>query len=126
MKYPFLVHLLLYSIVFNSQSENVFLLDNWTTSGLVVTNDGESIFNEVWGFVQSGQEYAVIGSANGTHIFRVTEDDQLDSIDFVPGIHIAPDATAKEQNHILNGKYVLSVMEKVLKYTKLYSYVDGD
>jgi len=110
MKYFFLLTLFFNSIAFNSQSENVFLLDNWTTSGLVVTNDGESIFNEVWGFVQAGQEYAVIGSANGTHILRVTEDDQLDSIDFVPGIHIAPDAVHRDY-HDHNG-YLYAVCDE--------------
>ena len=101
-KLLFLYQLIFSSILCFSQSENIYLLDKWTTTGLVVTNDGESIFNEVWGFVHDGQEYGVIGSANGAHILRITEDNQLDSIDFVPGKHIAPDAVHRDY-HDHNG-----------------------
>ena len=96
MKKLFFLHLIFSSIVNYSQSENIYLLDKWTTTGLVVTNDGESIFNEVWGFVHAGEEYGVIGSANGTHILRITEDDQLELVDFVAGKHIASDAVHRD------------------------------
>lgn len=64
--------------------ENVILLDNWQDSSLPVINNGIR-YNEVWGFVQNGEEYAVMGSTMGTHIFRITDDNQLDSVAFVPG-----------------------------------------
>ncbi len=110
MKYLFFLYLVFSFFVFKAQSDNVNLLDTWTTTGLVVTNDGESIFNEVWGFVQDGNEYAVIGSANGTHILKITQDNKLDSIDFVPGKHIASDAVHRDY-HDLKG-YLYAVCDE--------------
>ena len=117
-KLLFLYQLIFSSILCFSQSENIYLLDKWTTTGLVVTNDGESIFNEVWGFVHDGQEYGVIGSANGAHILRITEDNQLDSIDFVPGKHIAPDAVHRDY-HDHNG-FCMQFVMKGLAHCKLW------
>jgi choice-of-anchor B domain-containing protein len=70
--------------VFAQDYENVTLLDNWTDLNLQTINEGIR-FNEVWGFVHEGQEYGVIGSTMGTHIFLITENDQFEEIDFVPG-----------------------------------------
>jgi choice-of-anchor B domain-containing protein len=64
--------------------ENVTLLDNWTDESLPTINDGIR-FNEVWGFVQNDQEYGVIGSTMGTHIFLISDADELIEVDFVPG-----------------------------------------
>jgi choice-of-anchor B domain-containing protein len=64
--------------------ENVTLLDNWTDESLSTINDGIR-FNEVWGFVQNDQEYGVIGSTMGTHIFLISDADELIEVDFVPG-----------------------------------------
>lgn len=65
-------------------SKNVTLLDNWTNENLPRNNDN-TIFNEVWGFEYRGQEYAVIGSTAGTHIFLINENEKLVEIDFVAG-----------------------------------------
>jgi len=110
MKYLFSFFTIFFFCGFNAQSENVYLLDSWTTTGLIVTGDGESIFNEVWGFVQEGEEYAVIGSANGTHVLKITEDNTLDSVDFVPGKHIDPDAVHRDY-HDHNG-YLYAVCDE--------------
>ncbi len=88
--------MLIFSTVFFSQAEYVNYLDSWTTTGLPVTNDGESVFNEVWGFVQAGKEYAVIGSTAGTHFFLVNDNNDLDSIGFVQGKHVATDAVHRD------------------------------
>lgn len=70
--------------VFAQNFENVTLLDNWTDESLPTINNGIR-FNEVWGFVQNDQEYAVIGSTMGTHIFLISDTDELIAVDFVPG-----------------------------------------
>ncbi|MDG2369836.1 MAG: choice-of-anchor B family protein [Flavobacteriales bacterium] len=92
------------------QSENVSYLDSWTTTGLPVTSDGESVFNEVWGFVQGGLEYAVIGSTAGTHVFLVNQNDELDSIGFVQGKHVSTDAVHRDY-HDHNG-YLYAVCDE--------------
>ena len=68
-------------------SHNVDLLDTWTTDNVPVNNDGTK-FNGCWGFEFNGEEYAVIGSTAGTHIFRITENDRLEEVDFVAGTSI--------------------------------------
>ena len=93
-----------------SQSENVFYLDSWTTTGLPVTSDGESVFNEVWGFVQGEEEYAVIGSTAGTHIFLVNQNNELDSIGFIQGKHVSTDAVHRDY-HDHNG-YLYAVCDE--------------
>ena len=90
------------STAFYSQSEFVDYLDSWTTSGLPVTGDGESVFNEVWGFVQSSNEYAVIGSTAGAHLFLVNDNNTLDSVGFIQGKHVATDAVHRDY-HDYNG-----------------------
>ena len=93
-----------------SQSENVSYLDSWTTTGLPVTSDGESVFNEVWGFVQGEEEYAVIGSTAGTHIFLVNQNNELDSIGFIQGKHVSTDAVHRDY-HDHNG-YLYAVCDE--------------
>ena len=94
MKYVLL--LLLFVKVGYSQSENVYYLDSWTTSGLPVTGDNESVFNEVWGFVQDGREYAVIGSTAGAHFFLVNDNNSFESVGFIQGKHVATDAVHRD------------------------------
>jgi hypothetical protein len=64
-----------------SQSNNIELLDQWYIDGLPITNDGESVFNDVWGLEIENDKYAIIGSTNGTHILRIS-DNRLEEIDF--------------------------------------------
>ncbi len=70
----------LFIISFNSFSQdslNIEVLYHWEDSNL--------IYNEVWGFVQDGREYAVIGSWDGTHFFDVTDPVNTVKVDYVPG-----------------------------------------
>ena len=62
------------------QENNLQLLYQWTDDGTVLNVEDDpgdnwvgNIYNEVWGFVQNGHEFAVIGSTQGTHIFDVTD-----------------------------------------------------
>lgn len=44
-----------------------------------------SAYNEIWGFVQDGQEYAVIGSADGTNILKINDDNSMNRVQFIAG-----------------------------------------
>ncbi len=84
----FFIISVLFSVFSGAQiSHNVDLLDTWTTDNVPVNNDGTK-FNGCWGFEYNGREYAVIGSTAGTHIFRITENDRLEEVDFVAGTSI--------------------------------------
>jgi choice-of-anchor B domain-containing protein len=79
--------LLIYLSSFNlfSQSLNIDLLDNWKDESIENDYMFGGAFNEVWGFVQDNQEYAVIGSTAGSHFFKITNEDSLELIHFVEG-----------------------------------------
>ena len=65
---------------------NVELLDNWNDPDYPFNNSGDK-YNETWGFVHNGEEYGVIGSVEGISIFRITDDNQLEFIQFVEGAY---------------------------------------
>lgn len=70
-------------------SMNVDLLFNWNDTTIPGNGSGAT-YNETWGFVQDGEEYAVIGSTYGTHIFHVNANDELVEVDRVPGLFQNP------------------------------------
>ena len=49
------------------------LLGNWQDSSLAVNGTFNSRYNDVWGYANNDQEYAIIGSTEAIHIFDVTE-----------------------------------------------------
>jgi len=63
----------------NYESENILLLDNWQDSSLYA-NFYSAKYNEVWGFTRDGVEYAVIGSTEGIHVFKIESNDTLNLI----------------------------------------------
>lgn len=73
-------------ITFGQDAENITVLDQWSDDSIPPFQFGIR-YNEVWGFVHNGDEYGVIGSTSGTHIFRITANDQLEEVAFVAGAH---------------------------------------
>jgi len=71
----------LFSVTFIGQIQNVWKLDNFRAEFPV----GDGVYNEVWGFVQDGQEYAVIGAMHGTYFFKITEEDKLEEVAYKVG-----------------------------------------
>lgn len=69
-----------------AQSFNITLLDNWQNDSLLV-NSSEKRYNDCWGFVQNGQEYAVLGSTEGVHFFRITDENTFEFLDDVEGVY---------------------------------------
>ena len=70
--------------LFGQSSMNIELLDNWTDDNLMV-NSTEIRYNDCWGFVQNGQEYAILGSTEGTHFFKISNSDKLELVDSIAG-----------------------------------------
>ena len=66
-----------------TQANNVSLLSHWSNPSLPTLYDGESVYNEVWGFIKDDVEYAVIGSRMGTHILMIDLNNQLVEIDLL-------------------------------------------
>ena len=64
-------------ISFSQISQNVNLLYNWNEDSLIGSKEYDNVYNEIWGVVVDGREYAIIGSTYGTHFFDVTSPEIL-------------------------------------------------
>ncbi len=67
------------------------LLSHWNDESLPGSAQYNNTYNEVWGFAVNGYEYAVIGSTLGTHIFDITDPEDIFLREFIEG------ATASSQ-----------------------------
>jgi choice-of-anchor B domain-containing protein len=72
-------------LLFSQTSLNANLLFSWQDTSLKGSSAFDNVYNEVWGFVQNGNEFAVIGSTAGTHIFDVTNPENSTQVAFVEG-----------------------------------------
>lgn len=72
------------SSLFSQNSENIDLIYNWDDNSITPAYDLK-VYNEVWGYTKDGREYAFIGSTWGTHIFDVTDLNNVVYIDSIPG-----------------------------------------
>ncbi len=86
------------------------LLFHWQDDDLPVNGWLHSRYNEVWGFVQDGREYAVIGSTNGTHIFDVTQPEEAYLAAYIPG-KFQGSALVHRDYHDYNG-YLYAVSDE--------------
>lgn len=77
-------------------SANIEKLDQWQDPSLPSSTFFNNTYNEVWGFVQGGKEYAVIGSTMGTHIFDVSDPSNIQQVDMVPGAHQGSDIVHRD------------------------------
>lgn len=80
----FIAVLVLPTLLFGQTSLNIRLLDRWEDNSLL-TNSSEVRYNECWGFVHNGEEYAIAGSTEGTHFFKIGNNDQLEKVDTILG-----------------------------------------
>lgn len=82
MKRIFLGVIFYFTIMFSfaQDSLNVTLLYHWSDSTIFM-------YNEVWGFVQDGREYAVIGTWGGTYIIDVTDPVNSTQVEYIPGTY---------------------------------------
>jgi len=73
------------SISSAQDSMNVSLLFQWNDVTLPSSSAHNNRYNEIWGVAINGREYAIIGSTMGTHIFDVTDPNNVDTAAFIPG-----------------------------------------
>lgn len=64
-------------------SHNISLIAHWQDTS--VTNPYPTHYNEVWGFVQDGREYGVIGSVDGVYILDLDDPAHPVIADFIVG-----------------------------------------
>ncbi len=85
MRNIFTIIILLNSYFSNSQEAN--LLFNWNDTSLVGSWAYDNTYNEIWGFEINNHEFAVIGSTAGTHIFDVSNVQNIYEIAFIAGAY---------------------------------------
>ena len=83
-KILFVLTFLLAQTLSGQSSLNVTLLDNWQDEE-IITNSSELRYNDCWGYVQSGIEYAVLGSTEGIHFFEIKDNNTFQFIEFIEG-----------------------------------------
>lgn len=64
---------------------NMELVYQWKDETIVGSAYYDNAYNETWGFVQNNHEFAVIGSTDGTHIFDVTDTENITQVAFIEG-----------------------------------------
>jgi len=77
--------ILLFSFFCNSQEAN--LIYNWNDTSLVGSWAYDNTYNEIWGFEINNHEFAVIGSTAGTHIFDVSNVQNIYETAFIAGAY---------------------------------------
>jgi choice-of-anchor B domain-containing protein len=72
-------------------SENVDMLFHWSDSEIPGSWAFDNAYNEIWGYQDGANEYAIIGTTNGTHIFNVTDPASSTEIHFIEGQITGPE-----------------------------------
>ena len=84
-RFLFGILVLLFTADLSAQSSlNIDLLAHWNQDSLIV-NSSMARYNDCFGFVWKGKEYAVGGSTEGTHVFELTADNQFLPKGFLKG-----------------------------------------
>ena len=69
---------------FSQEIKNIQKLDQWNEDTLL-TNSTNVRYSSCWGFEYNNNEYAVVGSTEGSHFFELTPDNKLNLIGFIKG-----------------------------------------
>ena len=84
MKYTFtLITTILIAFISNAQNHHINQIFNWDDPAIVGSTWFNNAYNEVWGVTINGSEFAIIGSTDGTHIFDVTDENNIAEVDFL-------------------------------------------
>lgn len=91
------------------ESKNIVFLDNWHDESLL-TSSTKVRYNGCWGFVFNNNEYAVIGSTEGTHVFEVSSENKLIERGFVRGAFSSAQVVHREFKNY--GHYLYSICDE--------------
>jgi len=102
------IALLLYLSGLAQVSSNVALAYQWNDTTLASTQAHDNRYNEIWGLAQNGREYAVIGSTMGTHIFDITNTQNVDTAVFIPGVATGDSIIHRDYHDYSGYLYIVS------------------
>ncbi len=86
MRFSLIIILSFFAIGLKAQTSlNMNLVYQWQDNTLPASFAHDNTYNEIWGYANNGREYAIIGSTAGTHIFDITDVNNVDTVDFIAG-----------------------------------------
>jgi choice-of-anchor B domain-containing protein len=103
--FAFIMPLLSYAQPFEAE-----LLGHWSNDDLIPTSWLDSRYNDVWGTVQNGQEFAIFGSTEGVHFIDVTDPTNPTEVAFVEAAAIGNQLVHRDY-HTYNG-YLYTVADE--------------
>lgn len=118
-----LVMLLMFTVlsVF-AQKKTLDLLDQWKDESIVGSEAYNNAYNEVWGYVKDGVEYAMIGSTYGTHVFIVESTGKLKHLFDIEGESSGPHIIHRDYHDYKGYLYEVADEDKALDPTSLRIY----
>ena len=96
-------------LCYSQSQKNVELLDQWNNNALV-TSSTNIRYNECWGFLNNENEYAIIGSTEGSHIFGLPASNKLTPLVFVPGDY--SNASVVHRDYASYQNYIYAVCDE--------------
>jgi len=91
---------------FFAQPKNITRLDNWQDTSLI-SNSSQVRYSGLCTFVESGEEYAVIGTTEGASFLKLSENDNILFIDAVEGRYPSAQAITREYRRYKNYVYAI-------------------
>lgn len=88
-------------------SLNMDSLFNWQNPSLVPSTAHFNTYNEVWGFADGGNEYAIIGTTGGTHIFDVTVPAASSEVVFIDAALSGPQVVHRDYHDYNDHLYIV-------------------
>ena len=82
--YRLIICLLFFGNSLAQESKNTQLLDHWKQDSIINNSSGVR-YSECLGFTVQGEEYVVAGSTEGSHFFRLTNDNTFEDAGFIEG-----------------------------------------
>lgn len=86
---------------------NMDSLFNWQDPSLVPSSAHFNTYNEIWGYVSGGNEYAIIGTTAGTHIFDVTVPSVSNEVVFIDAALTGPQVIHRDYHDYEDYLYIV-------------------
>ncbi|MFT5019988.1 MAG: choice-of-anchor B domain-containing protein [Polaribacter sp.] len=88
-------------------SMNMDSLFNWQDPSLVPSSAHFNTYNEIWGYADGENEYAIIGTTAGTHIFDVTNPSTSEEVVFIDAALTGPQVIHRDYHDYEGYLYIV-------------------
>lgn len=88
-------------------SMNMDSLFNWQDPTIVPSSAHSNTYNEIWGYAKGDNEYAIIGTTSGTHIFDVTNPSSSSEVVFLDAALTGPEVVHRDYHDYDDYLYIV-------------------